>query len=252
MSNPIGEIVLSGNLLIALPIALLAGLISFASPCILPLVPGYLGYVGGFTGDTAQDADPRRSRRRLVAGVTLFILGFTVVFVAFGVVFGVAGLLLNQGLDLIMRIAGVVLIIMGLVFIGSISRMQRTVRPGWRVATGLGGAPLLGIVFGLGWTPCVGPTLIAVSALSLDSGSPWRAAILAIAYCLGLGVPFLLVALGIGWAAGTIDWVKRNIRVVNIVGGAILIALGALMVSGLWRAWMSALGAVIVGFVTPL
>src|SRR5690606_15274175 len=134
VSNPIGEIVLSGNLLIALPIALLAGLISFASPCILPLVPGYLGYVGGFTGDAAKDADPRRARRRLVLGVLLFILGFTLVFVAFGVVFGVAGLLLNQWLDLIMRIAGVVLIIMGLVFIGTISRMQRTVRPGWRVA----------------------------------------------------------------------------------------------------------------------
>lgn len=252
MSNPIGELVLSGNLLIALPIALLAGLISFASPCILPLVPGYLGYVGGFTGDTAQDADPRRARRRLLLGVTLFILGFTLVFVAFGVVFGVAGLLLNQWLDLIMRIAGVVLIIMGLVFIGGLSRMQRTVRPQWRVATGLGGAPLLGVVFGLGWTPCVGPTLIAVSALSLDSGSPWRAAILAVAYCIGLGVPFLLVALGFGWAASTIDWVKRNIRTVNIVGGSILIALGILMVSGLWRAWMSALGAVIVGFVTPL
>lgn len=252
MSNPIGELVFSGNLLVALPIALLAGLISFASPCILPLVPGYLGYIGGFTGDTEQDADPRRARRRLLLGVTLFILGFTLVFVAFGVVFGVAGLLLNQWLDLIMRIAGVVLIIMGFVFIGAISRMQQTVKPKWRVATGLGGAPLLGIVFGFGWTPCVGPTLIAVSALSLDSGSPWRAAILAVAYCIGLGVPFLLVALGLGWAASTIDWVKRNIRLVNVIGGSILIALGILMISGLWRAWMSALGAVIVGFVTPL
>lgn len=252
MSNPIGELVFSGNLLVALPIALLAGLISFASPCILPLVPGYLGYVGGFTGDTGEDADPRRARRRLLLGVGLFVLGFTAVFVAFGVVFGLAGLLLNQWLDLIMRIAGVVLIVMGLVFIGAIGRMQRTVKPQWRVATGLGGAPLLGIVFGLGWTPCVGPTLIAVSALALDSGSPWRAAILAIAYCVGLGVPFLLVALGLGWAASTIDWVKRNIRLVNVVGGLILVALGVLMVSGVWRAWMSALGAVIVGFVTPL
>ncbi|HRN29890.1 MAG TPA: cytochrome c biogenesis protein CcdA, partial [Terrimesophilobacter sp.] len=117
MSNPIGELVFSGNLLVALAVALLAGLISFASPCILPLVPGYLGYVGGFTGDTAADADPRRARRRLVLGVLLFVLGFTLVFVTFGVIFGVAGLLLNQWLDLIMRVAGVVLIVMGLVFI---------------------------------------------------------------------------------------------------------------------------------------
>lgn len=252
MSNPIGELVFSGNLVVALPIALLAGLISFASPCILPLVPGYLGYIGGFTGNGSGTPDPKAERRRLVLGVLLFVLGFTVVFVAFGVIFGVAGLVLNQWLDLIIRIAGVIIIVMGLVFIGGFGRLQRTVKPQWRVATGLGGAPLLGIVFGLGWTPCVGPTLIAVSALSLDSGSPWRAAVLAIAYCVGLGVPFLLVALGFGWAASTIDWVRRNIRTVNLIGGLILVALGVLMVSGLWRAWMSALGAVIAGFVPAL
>lgn len=251
MSDPIGELVFSGNLLVALPIALLAGLISFASPCILPLVPGYLGYVGGFAG-AGGTPDAKAERRRLFLGVLLFVLGFTLVFVTFGVVFGVAGLVLNQWLDLIIRVAGVIIIVMGLVFIGGLGRLQRTFKPRWRVATGLGGAPLLGIVFGLGWTPCVGPTLIAVSALSLDSGSPWRAAVLALAYCIGLGVPFLLVALGFGWAASTIAWVRRNIRVVNLIGGLILVALGILMVSGLWRAWMSALGAVIVSFVPAL
>lgn len=252
MSDPIGELVFSGNLLMALPIALLAGLISFASPCILPLVPGYLGYVGGFAGNAGDTTDPKAERRRLILGVLLFILGFTLVFVTFGIVFGVAGLVLNQWLDLIIRVAGVVIIVMGLVFIGGFGRLQRTFKPQWRVATGLGGAPLLGIVFGLGWTPCVGPTLIAVSALSLDSGSPWRAAVLAFAYCIGLGVPFLLVAFGFGWATTTIAWVRRNIRVVNLTGGLILVALGILMVSGLWRAWMSALGAVIVSFVPAL
>ena len=163
MSDPIGELVFGGNLAFALPIALAAGLISFASPCVLPLVPSYLAYVGGFAG-TGEKTD----RGRLLLGVALFILGFSVVFVTFGILFGTAGLLLKQYIDLILRIAGVIVIVMGLVFIGQVTFMQRTIRPGWKVATGLGGAPLLGIVFGLGWAPCIGPTLTAVYALSLD------------------------------------------------------------------------------------
>ncbi len=192
-SEGVGELVLGGNLLVAVPIAIAAGLISFASPCVLPLVPGYLGFIGGF------DSGEPGGRRRLLLGVLLFILGFSIVFVLFGVLFGTAGLLLKSWLDVILRVAGIVLIVMGAVFIGQVSFLQRTFKPQWKLATGLAGAPLLGIVFALGWTPCLGPTLIAVNSLALESGNPARGALLAVAYCLGLGIPFLLVALGLGW-----------------------------------------------------
>jgi cytochrome c-type biogenesis protein len=250
--NPIGELVASGNLLIAIPVALLAGLVSFASPCILPLVPGYLGYVGGFAGSGGDGALEKRNRNRLLLGVLLFVLGFSVVFVTFGLVFGVAGLLLKQWMDLITRIAGVLIIVMGLVFIGQFTFLQRTLKPGWRVATGLAGAPFLGVVFGLGWAPCIGPTLGAVLALSLNGGSPARGALLGAVYCLGLGIPFLLVALGLSWVSGSVNWLRRHIRVVNVTGGALLILVGLLMVTGLWQAMISSLGSVIVAFVTPL
>lgn len=252
MVNPIGELVASGNLLIAIPVALLAGLVSFASPCILPLVPGYLGYVGGFAGSGGDGALEKRNRNRLLLGVLLFVLGFSIVFVTFGLVFGVAGLLLKQWMDLITRIAGVIIVIMGLVFIGQFTFLQRSFKPGWRVATGLAGAPFLGIVFGLGWAPCIGPTLGAVLALSLNGGSPARGALLGAVYCLGLGIPFLLVALGLSWVSGSVSWLKRHIRVVNVIGGALLILVGLLMVTGLWQAMISSLGSVIVAFVTPL
>jgi len=243
VSGPIQEIVANGSLLIALPIALLAGLVSFASPCILPLVPGYLGYIGGIAG-----TDTRASRRRLLLGVTLFVLGFSVVFVGFTLAFSLAGLLLIPWLDLITRVIGVVVIIMGLVFIGEFSFLQRTIRPGFTAATGLGGAPLLGIVFGLGWAPCIGPTLSVVYSLSLTTGSVGRGVMLGIVYCLGLGIPFLLVALGFTWVTGSVAWLRRHIRAVNIAGGAMLVLIGVLMVSGVWQELMSQFGAVISGF----
>lgn len=244
----ITQIVFGGNLVFAIPIALLAGVLAFASPCVLPLVPGYLAYVGGFAGTPADDGN----RRRLLTGVALFVLGFSVVFVGLNVAFAAAGTLLIPWTDIITRVAGVVLIVMGLVFIGQFGFMQRTFKPEWRIATGLGGAPLLGVVFGLGWTPCISPTLVAVLSLSSGSGSVWRGVLLGIVYCLGLGIPFLLVALGLTWVSGSIRWVKRHIRLINIIGGVLLIVIGILMVSGLWRIILSSFQAVIGSFVTPL
>jgi cytochrome c-type biogenesis protein len=234
----IGNIVENGNVVLALAIALAAGFVAFASPCVLPLVPGYLGYIGGFTTEADR---PRRAR--MVTGVALFVLGFSVVYIAYGWVLGSAGFLLKSHLDLITRAAGVLVILMGLVFIGQFTFLQRTFKPRWTAATGLAGAPLLGIIFGLGWSPCIGPTLTAVLSIAANGGSPWRGAALGFAFCLGLGVPFLLVALGLNWVTGSMKWLKRHIRVVNIIGGALLVAVGVLMVSGLWQLFMSQLMA---------
>lgn len=250
-----GEIVYSGDLWIALLVALAAGLVSFASPCVLPLVPGYLGYVGGFAGSDQSSGSAGAvpaQRGRLALGAALFVLGFSVVFVAFGVLFGVAGAAVRPWLDPIMRVFGVAVIILGLVFVGIFARWQRTAKLPVRPATGLIGAPLLGIVFGLGWTPCIGPTLAAVFALSLDGASPARGAWLAIAYCLGLGLPFILIALGFGWATRSVGFLKRNIRTINVIGGVLLIAIGVLMVTGLWSLWMSQLQAVIGSYVPAI
>jgi cytochrome c-type biogenesis protein len=236
----IPSIILSGNLLIALAIAIAAGVVAFASPCVLPLVPGYLGYIGGFTSEAER---PRRSR--LVLGVVLFVLGFTLVFIAYNWLLGGASFLLKSHLDIITRVAGVLVILMGLVFIGQFSFLQRTFKPSWTAATGIAGAPLLGIIFGLGWTPCIGPTLSAVLAMSANSASPWRGAILGLAFSIGLGIPFLLVALGLNWATGSMAFLKRHIRVVNIIGGSLLVAIGILMVSGVWQNLMSQLGAAV-------
>jgi cytochrome c-type biogenesis protein len=244
----IGAIVENGNILLALALALVAGFISFASPCILPLVPGYLGYIGGFTTEAE-----RPGRRRMLLGVALFVLGFTVVFVGFGILFGTASLFLTQNLDLITRIAGVIVIMLGLVFVGQFTFLQRTIRPRWTVMTGLAGAPILGLVFGLGWTPCIGPTLTAVYSIALDGGSPWRGALLGLLFCVGLGVPFLLVALGFNWVSSSMRWLKRHIRLINIIGGAILIAIGVLMVTGVWHNVLSVwLSGVNNGFVPVL
>ena len=243
--NP-GAVVLNGGLWFAVPIAIAAGLLSFLSPCVLPLVPGYLGYVSGVTSGR------EKTRGRMLAGVGLFVAGFSVVFLAVSLLVGTVGVFVTQYTDVILRIAGVVVILMGIVFIGQVSFLQRTIKPGWQPRTGLIGAPLLGIVFAVGWTPCVGPTLIAVNAMALDQGNLARALLIGIAYCIGLGIPFLLVAIGFGWVGSSVRWVKRHIRAVNIAGGVLLILIGVLMVSGLWRDVISELGTVIVGFPNPL
>jgi cytochrome c-type biogenesis protein len=245
----VGEIVFGGPLLLALPLALLAGFVAFASPCVLPLVPGYLGYIGGFnqTGGVVT-----RPKTRLLLGVLLFIGGFSTVFIGFSIAFASLGLLLLGWLDIIIRIAGLLVILMGFVFIGQVSFLQGSLKLPVANANGYLGAPILGVVFGLGWAPCIGPTLIAVNTLALSVGDIPRAVALASAYCVGLGVPFILIALGFGWVTNSVSWLKRNIRAINVAGGIMLMAIGSAMVSGLWQIWMSSLQAVISGTTTPL
>ncbi|WP_434063391.1 cytochrome c biogenesis CcdA family protein [Paramicrobacterium agarici] len=247
MGEDFAEQILNGQLLAAVPIALLAGLVSFASPCVLPLVPGYLGYVSGIARPEA-----RHARTRMLVGVALFTLGFAAVFVSYGAAFGAAGYWLIRWQDPVTRVLGVLVIVMGLTFTGAFSRLQRTVKPAITPKLGLAGAPLLGVVFGIGWTPCLGPTLTAISLLSLNTGSPWRGALLALLYCLGLGLPFLLAALGVNWIASALGWMRRHIRLINLAGGIMLIIIGVLMVTGIWTIWIFSLQAVIGGFVLPI
>jgi len=239
--------VTSGALVLALPLAAVAGLVSFLSPCILPLVPGYLGFVSGLTDPTQP-----RNRRRVLAGVALFILGFGAVFTLYGAAFGAIGSWLIRWQDPLMRGLGIVVILMGLVLLGQFSWLQQTRKFQLPGRNGLTGAPLLGIVFGLGWTPCMGPTLSAVLSLSVTAGSAWRGALLAFVYCLGLGIPFVLVALGLNWVSKVLTVVRRHIRAVNIGGAVMLIILGVLMVSGLWVQWIYQLQNLAGTFLMPV
>nr|WP_202511809.1 cytochrome c biogenesis protein CcdA [Streptomyces sp. SID3343] len=213
-----------------MPIAVLAGLISFFSPCVLPLVPGYLSYVTGVSG-----ADLKDSRRgRLFLGALLFVLGFTAVFVSMGAAFGYFGKTLIEHQSTITKIFGGVTIVLGLSFMGVLPGMQREFRMHKRPTIGLVGAPLLGMVFGLGWAPCVGPTLTAVLTLSTSEASANRGALLTVAYCLGLGLPFLFTAVAFRKALGAFGWVKQHYVWVMRIGGGMLVLLGVLMLTGAW------------------
>lgn len=251
-----GTLVVDGALWVAIPLALLAGLISFLSPCVLPLVPGYLGYLGSVTAlPPAPGKDGMTAvatRPRLVAGVLLFIAGFTVVFVTVTVLGGLFGVALLRYADLLTRVFGVVNIVLGLTFMGAIRLGQSSIRPALRERAGLVGAPLLGLSLGVGWTPCIGPTLAAILSLSWNLGDPARAGLLGLSYSLGLGVPFLALALGWGWAARSVTVLRTRIRPLNLIGGAVLILLGLLMVTGVWTSLMSLLQQVVVNVPLPL
>ena len=240
--------ILDGSLLLALPLAVLAGLVSFLSPCILPLVPGYLSYVTGLTG---ADIETQR-RGRVLLGAALFVAGFTAVFVAAGVLFGTAGSFLVEHERLLQRILGAMTIALGLMFLGAFSFGRREHRLSRRPAVGLAGAPMLGVVFGLGWTPCIGPTLGAVLTLGTIEGSATRGAVLAVAYCAGLGLPFLATALAFRRAMGAFGWVKQHYVWVLRVGGGLLVAIGLLLVSGWWNDVTVALRVWISGFTPAL
>jgi cytochrome c-type biogenesis protein len=229
------QTVLTGALLAAAPIALLGGLVSFFSPCVLPLVPGYLSYVTGVAGTDLADA----RRGRMVAGATLFVLGFTAVFASTGALFGYFGWTLLEHRETITKVMGAIVILMGLAFMGLtggfLGRVtQREFRLHRRPALGLAGAPLLGVLFGLGWTPCVGPTLTAVNTLAADQASAGRGALLTVVYCLGLGLPFIAAAVAFRRALGAFGWVKRHYAWVIRVGGGMLVAVGLLLLTGAW------------------
>lgn len=265
-------LVYSGSLLLAVPVAVAAGAVSFASPCVLPLVPGYLSYVTGMSAVDAQDRQahapdegahgPARrprfgSRHRTVLGALLFVLGFTAVFVSAGAAFGFVGdnLIAHQrGLDIAF---GLVMILMGVFFAGLVpdrwsAWMQRDLRVHYRPAMGLLGAPLLGVVFGLGWTPCLGPTLTAVQSLAIDQGTAARGAVLAAFYCLGLGLPFLLTAVAFGRAMRAIGWMKRHYTAVTRFGGGMLALVGLALVSGVWQHLIAHMQSWVQGFNLPL
>jgi cytochrome c-type biogenesis protein len=244
------DIVVAGSIIPALLIAFAAGIVAFASPCVLPLAPGYLSYVTGLTGAEIAAGTARRSR--LLLGTSLFILGFSVVFVSYGLLFGSLGARLLAYEDVINRVLGVLVIVMGLAFMGLIPGLQREWRlhrmPSWTIA----GAPLLGILFGLGWTPCIGPTLAAVQTLAFTEGSAARGAVLSLAYCIGLGLPFLLLALLFSRAMRAVTWMREHAQLISRIGGAMLVAVGILLVTGIWTdvtIWMRTL---VPGFETAI
>lgn len=238
----------SGPMLAAIAVALLAGFVSFASPCVLPLVPGYLGYIGGMVGsDSAEKGSTaeRAGRGRLVLGVAGFVLGFALVFVLVSAVFSV-GVALVQWQDLLIRVLGVVVAVLGLAFMGFLPFLQRERRLHVQPKAGLWGAPVLGFAFGLGWTPCIGPTLSVVLALGASQNDVGRAVLLSLAYSLGLGLPFLLVALGLRSSTRMLGFLRRNRLVIMRVGGGLLVLIGLAMVTGLWGRLMNLLQGLVL------
>ncbi len=258
IGDAFGRAAASGSLLLAVPVALLAGLVAFASPCVLPLVPGYLGYLGGMSGAAGSGARAgggtalaAPSRARVLAGVGLFVAGFTAVFVAFGVLGGTIGAALNEHMDVITRVLGVLVILLGLAFMGLVPFLRNERRLRLAPRAGLWGAPLLGVTFGLGWTPCIGPTLAAILTLSLDEGSAWRGGLLAVAFCVGLGAPFLLVALGLESSQRALAFLRRHRLAIMRIGGGMLVLLGLALVTGVWGSWAAWLqGLIADDFVT--
>ena len=242
------DTVLSGSMALALPVALVAGLVSFFSPCVVPLLPGYLSYATGLSGVDLENA----RRGRMVLGSLLFVLGFSFVFVMLGTLSGALGEWLFVYTRQISVALGFFTILVGVAFIGLVPWLQRDVRVHRVPAVGLAAAPLLGVLFGLGWTPCIGPTLSAVQALALHEGTAARGAMLSVAYSLGLGIPFLVAGLAFRRTLGAVKWVRRHQVWVTRIGGMMLIVVGLLLVTGLWDQWVADLRSVVTGFEVPV
>jgi cytochrome c-type biogenesis protein len=232
------EQIFSGVLVTAFPFAVIAGVISFLSPCVLPLVPGYLSFAAGFSV----------SRGKVLLGSFLFVLGFSAVFVSFGAVFGGLGNTLSANEEIISRILGLVTIFLGFIFYGRFP-FSPTIRPKMRTTGGLLGAPLLGVLFGVGWTPCIGPALAAVQTLAFQESSAVRGAVLSFGYCLGLGLPFILSGLSLDKSAKLRSLIYRRGDVISKIGGVFLIAIGVLEVLGLWTQLMNSMRSLISDFI---
>lgn len=229
---------IGGSMLLGLPLAALAGLVSFLSPCVLPLVPGYLGFA---TGLSATELTSGARRGRVLLGTLGFVAGFTLVFIATGALFGTLGSLLLVWRRPLTLAAGVVCIVLGLLFTGRLPFGQNTWRPSLSPKLGLAASPLLGIVFALGWTPCIGPALSVVITLAANEATALRGGLLAFAYALGLGVPFVLIGLAFDRAAGSLAWARTHHRGIQMLGGLAMVAVGVLLVTGVWDAAMGAL-----------
>jgi len=237
MSNFVVNHIMDGFVLTAFPIAVLAGLISFISPCVLPLVPGYLSFAAGFSN----------ARGKIFLGSILFVLGFSALFISYGVLFGELGARIATNEEVITRVLGLLTILMGVIFLGAFPLMP-TIKPRISTTGGLVGAPLLGFLFGVGWTPCIGPALASVQALAFQESSAVRGAILSFGYCLGLGLPFIASGLFLDKSQKLRKVLVKSGDKVSKVGGALLIVIGVLQLTGLWTTLMIDLRSLISDF----
>lgn len=237
----------AGSLVLAIPVAAIAGLISFFSPCVIPLLPGYLSYATGLSGADLADGEAERRRGRMLAGSLLFVLGFAIVFVLIGAAFGSVGFWLRSREETITLVMGILLIVLGLVFAGVLPILQRE----WRIhtipAVGLGAAPFIGALFAIGWQPCIGPTYGVIVTLTLNDATAGRGALLSACYALGLGIPFVIAGLAYRRSLGALAWVRRHQAWVMRAGGLMLVVVGLLLVTGEWDHLVSVIQSRLVG-----